>query len=272
MNLNNVEDIVRPLGNDKKIRVGAVSYLNTKPLIYGMENGMMEADVDLVMDYPGKIAQALLEDRIDIGLVPVAILPQMKEYHIDAGYCIASDGEVASVCLFSNVPIEEITTVLLDYQSRTSVLLVQYLLKNYWMTDPIFENAGIDFIGQVKGTTAAVVIGDRALQQRKISPYIYDLGLAWKQHTGLPFVFAAWVSNKPLSKQFIADFNEANQFGLDHLEEVVKQNPFADYKLEKYYTQNIQYRLDDRKHQGLELFFGMVQGFARQQPAGLKFN
>ena len=252
--MNKVADTVTPLRNSNKIRVGAVSYLNTKPLIYGLENGMMKEEIDLVMDYPGKIAQALLDDSIDIGLVPVAIIAEMKEYHLDAAYCIASDGAVASVCLFSEVPVEEITTVLLDYQSRTSVLLVQYLLKKYWKINPLFKSAGHNFISLIKGTTAAVVIGDRALQQRKFSPYIYDLGLTWKQHTGLPFVFAAWVSNKPMTEQFIADFDQANQFGLDRLEEVVQENSCPDYDLKKYYTENIQYRLDDLKRQGLQLF------------------
>lgn len=237
-----------------KIRIGAVSYLNTKPLVYGLEKGMMKDAVELTYDYPGKIAQALLDDTIDVGLVPVAIIPLMKEYHLVADYCIAADGPVASVCLFSDVPLQEIKTVLLDYQSRTSVLLVQYLLKEYWKLDPVFKKAGVDFISQIKDTTAAVVIGDRAFKQRKISPYSYDLGEAWKSHTGLPFVFAAWVSNKPLPAGFVAGFNAANQYGLDRLEEVIKENPYSDFDLEKYYTQHIRYRLDDAKRSGLSEF------------------
>ena len=248
MNLNSAG---KPTG---KIRVGAVSYLNTKPLVYGLEKGMMKDTVELTYDYPGKIAQSLLDDTIDVGLVPVAILPGMKEYHLVADYCIAADGPVASVCLFSDVPVEEITTVLLDYQSRTSVLLVQYLLKEYWQLNPEFKKAGVDFISGIKGTTAAIVIGDRAFKQRKISPYIYDLGEAWKNHTGLPFVFAAWVSNKPLPAGFIADFNAANQYGLDRMDDVIKENPYDDFDLEKYYTQFIQYRLDDTKRKGLNEF------------------
>lgn len=238
----------------EKIRVGAVSYLNTKPLVHGLEKGMMKDVVELTYGYPGKIAQALMDDTIDVGLVPVAIIPDMKDYHLVADYCIAADGPVASVCLFSDVPLEEITTVLLDYQSRTSVLLVQYLLKEYWKLDPTFKKTGIDFISEIKGTTAAVVIGDRAFKQRKVSPYIYDLAEAWKNHTGLPFVFAAWVSNKPLLEAFITRFNAANQYGLDRLNEVIAENPYADFDLEKYYTQFIRYRLDDTKRKGLHEF------------------
>ena len=87
--------------------------MNTKPLIYGFEHGMMAESVDLIIDYPSKIASMLLEDKIDVGLVPVAIIPEMKEYYIISDYCIGCDGEVASVCLFSEVPLEKIEKILL---------------------------------------------------------------------------------------------------------------------------------------------------------------
>ena len=90
---------------DRKIRVGAVSYLNTKPLLYGIENSPVINEISLITEYPARIAEMLLLDEIDIGLVPVSIIPQMKEYHINTRYCIGSDGPVASVCLFSEVPV-----------------------------------------------------------------------------------------------------------------------------------------------------------------------
>ena len=165
-----------------------------------------------------------MKDEIDVGLVPVAIIPEMKEYYIISDYCIGCDGEVASVCLFSEVPLDKIEKVLLDYQSRTSVELLKILIKEHWKINPVFEETSGEYQSKISGTTAALVIGDRALEQRKISPYIYDLGLEWKKFTGLPFVFAAWVSNKKLDKKFIDDFNEANAFGLHRINEVVKQN------------------------------------------------
>jgi chorismate dehydratase len=111
-----------------KIKVGAVSYLNTKPLIYGFEQGMMADEIDLVIDYPANVAKLLVENKIDIGLIPVAAIPLLMEHYIISDYCIGCDGEVASVCLFSQVPINEIETILLDYQSKTSVALLQLLL------------------------------------------------------------------------------------------------------------------------------------------------
>jgi chorismate dehydratase len=231
-----------------------VSYLNTKPLIYGFEQGMMKDAIELVIDYPAKIADALIKDEIDIGLIPVAAIPKLKEHHIVSDYCIAADGEVASVCLFSEVPLNEIKTVLLDYQSRTSVALVQLLMKEYWKINPAIKNADNDFREKINGTTAAVVIGDRALEQRKTSSYIYDLGLAWKEYTGLPFVFAAWVSNKPLSDAFVKEFNAANQHGLARLEEVIKINKSDVYSLEEYYTTNIKFVLDSTRRLAIALF------------------
>jgi len=238
----------------KKIRVGAVSYLNTKPLIYGFENGMMKNELDLIIDYPSGIASKLLQNEIDIGLAPIAIIPEMKEYHIISDYCIGSVGEVASVCLFSEVPMDKIEKVLLDYQSRTSVALLKVLIKDYWKIKVVFEESSGNYQSRISETTAALVIGDRALQQRKISPYIYDLGLEWKNFTGLPFVFAAWITNKKLGDHFIHSFNEANAFGLNSLKKVVKKNPVAIFDLHHYYADCISFKLDNDKKEGLELF------------------
>ncbi len=207
-----------------KIRVGAVSYLNTKPLIYGFKKGMAKDQIDLKIDFPSQIASMLLKDEIDVGLVPVAVIPEMKEHHIISNYCIGSDGTVASVCLFSDMPLHSIKTILLDYQSRTSVELLKIISREYWKIEPVFEPTTGEYQSKISGTTAALVIGDRALQQRKISSYIYDLGLEWKNFTGLPFLYAAWVSNKQLDQNFINNFNEANAFGLKNLPVVIKEN------------------------------------------------
>jgi chorismate dehydratase len=168
--------------------VGAVSYLNTKPLIYGFEQGMMQDDIELIFDYPANIARKLLHKEIGIGLLPVAVLPSLKEYHIISDYCIGTTGTVASVCLFSDVPMHEISEVLLDYQSRTSVALLKILLKDHWKINPLLTAAENNFREQIGGTTAGLVIGDRAFEQRLQSKYIYDLGEAWLAMTGQPFV------------------------------------------------------------------------------------
>ena len=233
--------------------------MNTKPLIYGLDLEMMKEQAELIIDYPSKIASMLLKDEIDVGLVPVAIIPEMKEYHIVSDYCIGSVGAVASVCLFSEVPLDKIETVLLDYQSRTSVALLKVIIKNFWKINVDFEETSGDYQSQISGTKAGLVIGDRALQQRKISPFIFDLGLEWKKFTGLPFVFAAWVSNKKLDGNFISEFNKANAFGLNRIEEVVQANPYGIFDLRHYYKDCISFNLDENKKKGLELFLKMIK-------------
>jgi chorismate dehydratase len=254
---------------DRKIRVGAVSYLNTKPLLYGIENSPVLNEISMVTEYPAMIADKLLRDEIDIGLVPVSIIPQMKEYHINTRYCIGCDGPVASVCLFSEVPVGEVKKVILDYQSRTSVALVEILFKRHWKQNPVFEQALPDFLDHIRGTTAAVVIGDRALQQRTVSAHFYDLGQAWKQMTGLPFVFAAWISNKALDPGWIQRFNEANAFGIQNIPQVLELLPENDFDLNAYYTQYLSYDLNDEKQKGLRLFLDML---ADKDQGSLSYN
>jgi chorismate dehydratase len=112
----------------KKIRVGAVSYLNTKPLVYGFEQGMMSDEIDLITDYPSRIAAMLVNDEIDVGLVPVTIIHELKQHYLISDFGIACDGEVASVGLFSDVPLSKIKKILLDYQSLASVELLKVLV------------------------------------------------------------------------------------------------------------------------------------------------
>jgi chorismate dehydratase len=234
--------------------VGAVSYLNTKPLLYGIQRAEFINDIELVIDYPSRIAQMLLNDEIDMGLVPVAVIPKMRQYYINGDYCIGSNGPVASVCLFSETPIGQVEKVLLDYQSRTSVQLAKVLLKEYWKISPELVDAKENYRDQIKGRTAGLVIGDRALEQRLISPFTYDLGEAWKAHTGLPFVFAAWISNKPLNEKFIEKFNEANRWGLEQIDRIVVENPYSIFDLHQYFTRHLDYKLDAAKRRGLEKF------------------
>jgi chorismate dehydratase len=242
-----------------KIKVGAVSYLNTKPLIYGFQKGQMSEQVELLLDYPSGIASKLIKNEIDIGLVPVAIIPELAEHHIISDYCIGSRGAVASVCLFSDVPVEAINEVLLDYQSRTSVLLLRILLKEYWKVAPVFIDAKEDFRDNIKENTAGLVIGDRAFQQRKVSKYVYDLGEAWYLHTGLPFVFAAWVSNRKLDNSFLEQFNRSTCLGLSHLQEIAAATPYHLFDLYAYFSDYISYDLDEAKRRGMQLFMEKIK-------------
>ena len=234
--------------------MAAVQNLNTKPLIYGFEQGMMKAEIELITDYPASIADMLIQGEVDLALVPVATIPLLKSYYIISNYCIGCNGEVASVCLFSDVPINEIETILMDYQSRSSVGLLKILLKEYWKINPALVNAENGYEENIKNKTAGLVIGDRAFAQRKKCKYIYDLGTAWKAHTELPFMFAAWISTIKIEDNFIEKFNEANALGFSNLHTIIDNNICKDYDLKKYYTENISYKMDYEKRFALKLY------------------
>jgi chorismate dehydratase len=243
----------------KKIKVGVVNYLNTKPLLFGLQRPPINEKIELVSAYPAKLAEMLIGNEIDVGLIPVAVIPELSSFYIAGDYCIGTEGEIASVCLFSEVPMNEIKKVWLDYQSRSSVALLKWLMKEYWDIEPeIVDAADESYRQQIKGTTAGLVIGDRALEQRRISTFIYDLGSEWKAITGLPFVFAAWISTQKLPDDFIRLFNEANGLGLQHIDEIVAANPFELYDLKKYYTLHLSYQLDERKRQGMDRFLSII--------------
>ncbi len=222
---------------------------------------MMKEEIELSFEYPSLLADQLKNDEIDIGLIPVAAISSLEESHIITDVCIGASGPVASVCLFSDVPIEEIKFVYLDYQSKTSVALLKVLLQEYWKLQPEFLQAFPDYQQNIRGTTAGLVIGDRAFAMRKKCKYIYDLAECWIEMTGLPFVFAAWVANKKLEKEFINQFTQSSAEGLNHIAEIATANINVDYDLQTYYSRNIDYVLDEKKREGLELFLNKLKQY-----------
>ncbi len=245
----------------KKIKISAVNYLNSKPFIYGLENSSIKNEIDLQLDIPSVCADKLEENKVDIGLVPVAVLPELEEYHIISDYCIGADGEVTSVLLLSDVPLEEIKSIQLDYQSRTSVLLVQVLAEKFWKIKPRWMDAEENYETQIRGTVAGVVIGDRTFSLKNKFKYAYDLSAEWKKFTQLPFVFACWVSNKKLSDDFISQLNEALSFGLSRKEKVIEQykNELrVTFDVKDYLENKISYSFDDQKKTALSLFLDYV--------------
>jgi len=244
----------------KKIKVGIVSYLNARPLLYGLKLPPIADEIQLIEDNPAALAELLKNDEIDLGLIPVAAIPELERYFIVGDYCIGTETEVATVCLFSEVPLNEIEKVYLDYQSRTSVALLKWLMREYWGIYPqLIEAEDETYRKKIEGTTAGLVIGDRAFEQRKISTFIYDLASEWRSITGLPFVFAAWISNKPLAVDFIDRFNKANGIGLSHIHEIVAAQQFSLFDLNKYFNLNLSYKLDDRKRKGMNLFLENIR-------------
>ena len=244
--------------NDK-IRVTAVSYLNTKPLLYGLFKSPVAAELDLQLDIPSICAEKLRSGQADLGLVPVAILPELTQAYIVSDYCIGAEGEVKTVCIYAEKPLEELKTIYLDYHSRTSVELARILVREYWKVDAELLPAKPGFENKIQGDTGALLIGDRTMGLESKYPYVYDLGEAWLQHTGLPFVFAAWVSTRPLDPAFIQRFNAALKTGLDYIPELIYLLPTQpDFDLNTYFTKYISYPLTQGKKEALRLFLEKI--------------
>lgn len=243
-----------------KHTVSIVNYYNTTPFLYGINHSGFKSQINLELDIPSVCAQKLKNKQVEIGLVPVAILPELESYQIITDYCIGAVGKVDSVKLFSEKPLEELTHVLLDYQSKTSVNLVQVLNKHFWKKDIQFINATEGFEKHISGTTGAVIIGDRTFGLTSY-PYQYDLAEEWQKFTSLPFVFACWVSNVPLEESFINEFNKTLAFGVDHIEEAVIEKPnhaLGDKALD-YLKNKISYHLDADKRKALEKFLELMK-------------
>ncbi len=236
-----------------------MSYLNTKPLVYGFEQGAMQDEIELVFDYPARLAQMLAQKTIDVGLIPVAEMPGIPNANIITDFCIGAEGPVASVCLFSHVPVQDISEILMDYQSRSSAALLRLLLKKFFKIQPRLTETQAGYISNIKANTAGLIIGDRAFAARKQFPFVYDLAEAWVQLTGKPFVFAAWVANRKLDVDFATRFNAATGEGLQHISKIALQHSIANYDLHKYYTKNIDYFLTENKRAGLALFLDMLK-------------
>lgn len=243
----------------KKIRVGAVSYLNTKPLIYGFQQGLLNEQIELILDYPARLAAALQKNEIDIALLPVAALQRIPDAEIISDYCIGALGEVASVCIYSEVPMDEIQSIYLDYQSQTSVALTKILLREHWQTRPMLMEANEHYIQEIKGKTAGLIIGDRALEHYNHFPFRYDLSAAWHEYTQLPFVFATWISAAPLTPEFKTEFNRITGIGVQAIDKIIESTPYSAYDIETYYKKNINYLLDEDKRKAMTLFLKLAE-------------
>ncbi len=246
-----------------KIRISAVKYANTYPFIYGLTKSGFDKEVVLETDHPADCAAKLINDSVDIGLIPVAALPSVKEYQIVSDYCIGANGDVRTVLLLSNCPFEAIRSVYLDYRSRSSVNLTKVLAKNSWKREFKWINTSkaFDFLN-IGLNEAVVLIGDQCFEFENSFRYKVDLANEWKKFSGLPFVFACWAANKPINAEFIAKFNDALSIGVNDIDAVVEKfgntGTIKGEILKKYLVENIDYNFNDEKKKALKLFLELL--------------
>lgn len=236
----------------QKIKISAVSYTNTLPFLQGINSSSVLNEIELSVDYPAECARRVIQGEVDMGIIPVAALLDIPNYQIITDYCIGSDGAVDSVFIFSDKPIEEIKTLRLDLQSRTSNGLAQILLKYYWKQEvAIVTEAEAD---------AYVLIGDRTFGKKGDINYAYDLGHYWKVYTGLPFAFAVWASNKELPSEFIDAFNRALADGVSHPQDVILGLPeYPNFDYHYYLTQNLDFNLNTEKRKAIDKYLELFQ-------------
>jgi chorismate dehydratase len=245
----------------KKIKVLAISYLNTSPFVYGLKHSKIINYIDLQYNTPAECAVRLLSKDADIGIVPSAIVPSISDRKIISDYCLGASENVRSVVICSNQPVSEIKNLYLDFESRTSVLLAQLLLDEYWKVrvTPV-QLSSLDDVDTQRKDSAYVLIGDKVFDYEDKFAYKLDLAQAWKDFTGLPFVFAVWTAVTPLSDDFISLFNSALSSGVANIHAAVNEHKHTldDREAVKYLTENIDYNFDFAKHKALVEFWNMV--------------
>jgi len=254
-----------------KIKITAVNYLNTFPFKYGLEHNEKILEwAEINFANPAECAQMLVNKKTQIALAPVAILAFYPELKIVSNYCLSTNDVVDTVKLYSNKPIDEIQSIILDYQSLSSVSLVKVLMQFYWRKDVQYIQGYKGFENEMNAD-AMVVIGDRTFDLNGKFPYEYDLASEWYKFTNKPFVFAAWITNYQLTNEQIENLNEAMQQGLDNIDKVIEdasRNPLIlknytiqqKYEIIKNYLKNrIFYHFTPDRLEALQMFIEYVK-------------
>lgn len=249
-----------------EIRLGAVSYLNTRPLVHGLAERLPQAEI--VYGLPSRLADRLARGELDVALIPSIEFFQNPDYSIVSDACIGCRGPVWSVKLFSQVPPERIRTLALDEGSRTSVALVRILLRERFGLSPELVSLPIksrtEHGSVLRKADATLLIGDRAIH----SPpgdwnFTWDLGEEWNRWSKLPFVFAMWTARPGLDPVLLAEIDaalrEARDDGLAHLPEIAQREAgsigLTPTECLAYLRDNLYFYLGPREQQGLELFY-----------------
>lgn len=233
------------------------------PFKWALKKSDLLQKIDLQEDIPSICAQKLKYGQVEMALVPVALLAELDEYYVLTDYCIGANGKVDSVMLYSQVPLHDIETITLDYQSRSSITLTKILAMEFWKIDPQYIDAKPGFEKQIIGANAAVVIGDRTFELNGTHKFEYDLSTEWYKFTGLPFVFAVWASTHQLDRSFVNEFNAVLKYGVDFcfaaINESEKNLSISKDKAIDYLTRKIDYKLDEPKRKAMALFLEKIR-------------
>jgi chorismate dehydratase len=255
---NNLTEPPAPSAPFPRLRIGCVPYLNARPLIEWFHTPECDADAQVDYAVPSRLADMLREDRLDAAMVSIIELFRNPSLRIVPDISISSDGEVKSVRLFSRVPPERIERVALDTSSLTSVALTQILLREVYQRAPRFISHPPDLDAMLSLCDAGLIIGDLKLFDTPV-PYVLDLGALWRQHTGLPFVYAAWLARTDAPKAPLLDaLIRAKRWGMEHRGEYIErwaaQMSLPAERVREYLCRIVHFDLDPPKWEGMRLF------------------
>lgn len=246
----------------RPIRVGAVSYLNSKPLLYGLREEAPFAT--LTLDLPSRLAAGLADDRYDVALIPAIEYFRRPGCEIVSDACIAARGPVWSVKLLFRTAPEEVRTLALDEGSRTSATLARILLQRRYALDPVSQPLPIDADFRTADADAILVIGDRAMHVRDEDyACVWDLAQAWGEEANLPFVFAMWVARPGVDREALAELEAAlgrcRDAGLTYAERIAaEEGPplgLSPQAALDYFRKHLHFRLGRRERAGLAAFY-----------------
>ena len=260
-----------PLGQPS-VRIGAVTYLNARPLVWCLER--LAPGAEIVVDLPSRLADGLAQARLDVALVPSIEYFRNPGCTIVSDACVACDGKVRSVKLYSRVPVRRIGTLALDEGSRTSAAMTRIMLKERYNLEPELRPLPI---GASLGETTAdavMLIGDRAIRPSEEDFHlVWDLGEQWSRWTGLPFVFAMWIARPGVNLRGMDELlAAARDEGVAHLEEIARQSApavgISEEDCLSYLRDNLIFELGRRQRLGLETFYQLAVAH-RLAPAGI---
>lgn len=241
-----------------------VSYsntLNAKPLIYGLEKGLVQHDFNLQMDAPSACAERLLQGEVEMALIPSIEYAKSKgSWKIVPDVCIASNGAVKNVALYFNRDIRNMRRVAVDSKARTSVVLLKILLQEKYELEPEFISMEANLKEMLKQADAALIVGDEALDEQIRSPYYLDLGEEWTDLTGLPFVYSFWAGHEmSITDKEVRAMKQSYEAGKQNLDSICKEYAVGhsqDWEFYKdYLTNHIQYTFGTEEKEGLTEFF-----------------
>ncbi len=248
--------------NPRGVRVGAVTYLNARPLVEAL--GEIDPRLEIVFDHPSRLADALAAGRLDVAMIPSIEYARRPECRIVSDACIACDGPVRSVKLYGRVPVERVRTLALDEGSRTSAALSLILFKERFGITPEIAPLPIGAPLDDCSADAALMIGDRGIAAADGRfAFVWDLGQEWSRWTGLPFVFALWIARPGIEPRGLpASLARARDEGLARLESIARREAprvgLSERECLSYLRDNLKYHFGRRQREGLQLYYALA--------------